>query len=237
MNTRILVTINYLSNTVANLVREDGSVFQTIEVGKPFCIGNQMRDFVPQFCPQDRKIHCRKFDNAGYVMEDVYLPRNKKVLWALTSGSARRGLFHIYREPTDSLDAALQRIGCGRSVISMVDTIKDVLVEKGGPDCGHQIQPYGYCFCTDAKDVVLRHEGAFADEKHPNQFHRNCKEEPDLYKINGGTFVVEWRYDGVRPGNCHDRIQEIIMAKGCDRDAVYKAIYDHYRQGQNPLDK
>lgn len=236
MNTRILVTISYLSNILVNLVREDGSVFQTIKVGEPFCVGNQMRDFIPQFCSQDRKIHCRKFGNSGNVIEDVYLPRGRKVLWALTSGAARRGLFHIYREPTDSLDAALQRLGFGRSVVTVVDEIKDVLVNDGGPDCGHQLRPWGRCFNTDG-DAVLRHEGACADEHHSNQFHRGCKEEPDLYKVSGGTFVIEWEYDGVLAGNSHDHIKQIVMTRSCNRDVVYKAIYDHYRDGQNPLAK
>lgn len=236
MNTRILVVVAYRSNREVDLVKEDGSVYQTIKVGEPFRVGNQMRDFIPQYCQQDRKIHCRKFDSAGRVMEDIYLPRGRKVLWALTSGSARRGLFHMYREPQDTLDAALQRLGVGRSVISSVDVIRDVLVEDGGPDCGHQLQPWGCCFDTDG-DATLRHEGACADEHHPNQFHRGCREEPDLYKINGGSYVIEWYYDGVRSGNSHDRIKQIVMTKNCNRDAVYNAIYDHYSQGQNPLAK
>lgn len=237
MNTRILVTVSYLSSALVHLTREDGSVFQVIKAGEPFRVGNQMREFVPQYCQKDRKIHCRKYDNAGYVMEDVYLPRGRKVLWALTSGSARRGLFHMYREPVDSLDAALQKLGFGRSIVTVVDTIKDILVNDGGPDCGHQLQPWGCCFDTDSDDVVLRHEGAFADENHSNQFHRHCKEEPDLYKINGGTYVVEWEYSGVRPGNCYDRIKQLILAKDCNRDDVYQVIYDHYSPSQNPLDK
>ena len=228
-HTRILVTVKYISKFQANLIAEDGSVFKTIRVNEPFTIGNQMREWVPEYNYSDHKIHCRKYGNSGNVIEEFYLPSNRKVLWAISSGAARRGVVHIYREPKDELDAALQKLGVGRDCIEIVDgdTI-DTTLWKGGCSCHHVQNPYEYFVHSDCY-VDLVHEGEYVDSSCENQYHRGCKAEPDLNRYYDGTYAIQYyRTGGSVSSSTSDRIVKIVMTKNANRKEMYETICRYY---------
>ncbi len=94
--TRQVVTIRYIGKTCVCLINKDGSIYKVITAGVPIRIGNQCSKFMPEWCDDDNLMHLRKYDRRGFILEDVYLPRDKQVLFAITSGAARRGLIHNY---------------------------------------------------------------------------------------------------------------------------------------------
>ncbi len=95
--TRQLVIIRYINNKCVVLKNMDGSIYKIITEKEPVRIGNQCRKFIPEFDTNDKLMHLRKYDRRGFILEDVFLPRGRKVLWAITSGAARRGLIHMYK--------------------------------------------------------------------------------------------------------------------------------------------
>lgn len=131
--TRELVTGKYINYRTYVLYREDGSIFQTIREGEPFQIDNQMREWEPVRVPKKNGrgtiLVCRKFANDGSVMGEFPLVHNKKGLWALTSGAARRGVFHNYREPQSDLERQLESMNVSRRIIERVDRIDETLRE------------------------------------------------------------------------------------------------------------
>lgn len=94
--TRQVVTIRYIGKTCVCLMNKDKSIYKVITLGVPVRIGNQCSKFMPEWCDEDNLMHLRKYDRRGFILEDVYLPRDKTVLFAITSGAARRGLIHQY---------------------------------------------------------------------------------------------------------------------------------------------
>lgn len=124
---RVLVTGTYVdkNNSTYVLKREDGSVFQVIKAYEPFRISNQMREWAP--VPEGGILVCKKYGDSGRTIEEFPLIDGKKGLWAISSGAARRGVFHWYREPKTPVDLLVQGLGVSRNMIHLVDHIDETL--------------------------------------------------------------------------------------------------------------
>lgn len=227
-HTRILVRTQYTNNDYSvNLIAEDGSIYKRIDVGVPFYVSNQMREWNPVYNYADHKIHLEKYGNRGNVIEEVIIPRNRKILWALTSGAARNGLIHMYREPKDELDAAFQKLGVRRYDIEIVDNI-DTFMNQNGCCCHHVQHPYEYFVVTDGNKEIA-YEGDYVRNDHPNQFHRGCKAEADNVLITDGTYAMEfYREGGSVSSSTSDRLCRVVMTKNVNRKEVYEAICRYY---------
>ena len=131
---RTLVTGRYTSATEFVLTKEDGTVYATLKEGVPFRIDNQMRTWTPVRIPRKNGkgtiLVCRKYGERGDILEEFPLLHNKKVLWATTSGAARNGVCHPYREPKNVLEEQLSKMGVSKKVVHIVDIIDSLKFEN-----------------------------------------------------------------------------------------------------------
>jgi len=237
-NTRILVKGRYINRSTYVLKREDDSVFQTIREGEPFRIGNQMRDFVPVRVSKKNGngtiLVCKKYADDGGVLESFPLPQGKRGLWALTSGAARNGVFHPYREPCDELERVLRTLHLPKSLIRLCEANEgddgyvnpDVLVNTSyqivDRDCGHMVDPYYAAFLTDG---AFREEGDYREFNNNPRLHQGeacCVDGWVNYRVEHANYVVEYHVEGCRTRIVN--IDSVKLSKNADRKKVAEAI-------------
>ena len=106
-----------------------------MDIGDKFKIANQLRpwklDRVKTNKYGKRVAYFEKYGDRGNKIESFYLVDGEKYLVADTSGSARNGVVHKYREPKTELEKLFYKKGWGRSQIEIVDKI-DASVYDGG---------------------------------------------------------------------------------------------------------
>lgn len=166
------------------LYNEDGSIYMTIEEGIPFRIGNQMRKWFP--VRRGGVIVCEKYRDNGRVLESFALPDGKKGLWAVSSGSARNGVFHNYKEPKTELEAKVVAMGHSPSIIKRVPKI-DIELVVGGKVCHHNMKKNGF-------DSV--HDGESEDVTEPDfVFHGRdcCLNSTYIERVWGGTYLIYYQ--------------------------------------------
>jgi len=196
--TRILVTGKYTDKSTYVLYREDGSIFQTIKEGEPFTIGNQMRKWYPVRVPKKSGkgtiLLCQKYRDNGDILEEFPLINNKKGLWALSSGAARNGVFHNYREPKTELGRTLSSMGISFSIIEKLDTIEGIKFELGGELCSHCISPWGYDCITDGnwEDIT---EPVYAGPDVYNLDHIGCRISTYYSILHNATYAIYYNID------------------------------------------
>lgn len=125
-------------------------------------------------------------DRKGFVLKPMI------GLWATSSGSALRGIFHRYTPPADPIEAALEKAGQGRKCLHRVPAIEGVEVREGGRICGHQT--------GNGSGSTAQYDGEVTEtviepscvESHYNQYHVGCGETAGTYRVTGGTFVLQW---------------------------------------------
>lgn len=217
---------SYENKSTYVLYKENGDIFQVIEEGEPFYISNQLRPWFPVMVPKKKGkgtiLVCRKYGDRGNVIEEFPLIHNKKGLWALTSGAARNGVFHTYREPQNLLEKQLADMGISKTVIERVDKI-DIELAVGGQICAHRVHKFGYGFRSDGEVDYLT-EPERAPEDHYNTYHRGCMVSTYQIKVSGGTYLIYFHIGTHMNGADYERIERIILTKDADEAEVVKRI-------------
>jgi|GEM_PF-6156149 len=205
MKTRELVTGRYINPKIYVLYYEDGREFQVIREKEPFNIANQLREWIPIRVPNKNGkgtiMVCQKFGNQGNVIEEFPLNHNKKGLWALTSGSARKGVFHRYVEHENELEKTLAQKGVSPRVISRVKTI-ELELEEGYFNSG-----FGYSIETDGEKI-----------RAPWQKKPYEHGDRQYVVVSGATYLIYWEI-----GNS-SRVKRIILTPDANEKEVVKKI-------------
>lgn len=225
MKTRELVVGSYINPSTYVLTREDGSVFQTIREGEPFTIGNQMRSWLPVRVPHKSGrgtiLVLQKYRDNGAVLKQVPLLHNRWMLWALTSGAARRGVAHSYTRPKDVLEAELCRLGTSPNALERVKEI-DIEIECGGMLCHHTDHPFGYIVRTDAKEEWLT-EPRYVT-RHMNTYHVGCMESTYKARLYGGTYLVYVHVTTTADGRRNEHVVRVLITSKADENKVLEVL-------------
>lgn len=223
---RVLVIGKYSNNDNREYILryEDGNIFQVIREYEEFYIDNQMRGWMP--VPTTTRsgktiLVCKKFNDWGEVIEEFPLPHNKKGLWALSSGSARNGVFHNYREPTTELEKVLSEMGYSPKIVEKIDTAVQLTV--GGNLCSHCCAPYGYWFVTDGKRRDLTEPKRYPEDG-LNIAHRGCIEGYFEEEISDFSFVIYYNIDTYMGGSTHKTLEKIFIKDTVDENTVIEKI-------------
>ncbi len=226
MATRVLVTGKYVNKSTYVLYNEDGTEFQVIREGEGFKIDNQLRWWYPiRVAKKNGKgtiLMCQKFGDSGNVIDEFPLIHNKRGLWALTSGAARNGVFHNYREPQSELEKKLASMGVSRKVIEKVDKI-DVELEVGGQLCHHCTSNWGYGSISDGKYEDLT-EPEYAPDDHFNQYHRGCMISTYQTRVYDATYVIYYSIGTYMNGCRHRNVQKVIITPNADEKKVVEEL-------------
>ena len=224
---RTLVTGRYTSATEFVLTKEDGTIYATLREGVPFRIDNQMRTWTPVRIPRKNGkgtiLVCRKYGERGDILEEFPLLHNKKVLWATTSGAARNGVCHPYREPKNVLEEQLSKMGVSKKVVHIVDII-DVTLEVGGHLCDHCINKWGYNALFDGSDRDVTNPSYV--EEHTNQYHVGCMDSTYKTHIMGGTYCIHINIDTSMNGSVCQYIESVYVTPNTDLEQVAKLLRD-----------
>lgn len=237
MKTRELVIGKYIDKSTYVLYREDGTVFQTIHEGEAFVIDNQFRSWIPT---KEKKkkgtgtiLMCKKYGDSGHVKEEFPLIHNKKGLWALTSGAARRGVFHRYQEPATELEKQLSAKGVSLRTLKHVEKI-DVTLELGGELCSHVTNKWGYGCIFDGETENVSYPD-IVPENHPNQYHRGCMASTYLSRILGGTYAIYYNIGTYMNGTRYAKIEAIYLTPSADENHVAEIIVEKMEAKENSL--
>lgn len=164
------------------------------------------------------EIRKRKKDEKGLVLKPMI------GLWAVSSGSARNGIFHRWNPPTDEIETALDKCGYGRKCLHRVNSIEGVEVNEGGQLCHHQTgNGSGYVAQYDGKVVETTTEPTYV-ELHMNQHHIGCGESAGTYLINGGTFLLQWYIYQAMNGSWKRSLTAIYITPRADTHLVVGLI-------------
>ena len=226
MATRVLVTGRYINKSTYVLYNEDGTEFKVIREGEGFRIDNQLRLWYPvRVSKKNGKgtiLMCQKFGDRGNVIEEFPLIHNKRGLWALTSGAARNGVFHNYREPKTELEKQLSVMGVSSRIIEKVDTI-DLELELGGQLCHHCTTNWGYGCITDG-DIEDLTEPEYAPDDHYNQYHRGCMVSTYQARIFNATYAIYYSIGTFMNGCRYRHIQRVIITPNAEESEVVQEL-------------
>lgn len=224
---RILVTGRYINRGTYELVREDGSVFQTIKAGEPFKTGRQLNWWVPELVPRKSGkgtiMMCRKYSIRKEVLEEFPLLHNKKGLWATSAGAARNGVFHTYHEPKSALEKRLRELEVGMSVVKRVSSIDETLT-LGGVLCSHCLHHDGYRVFGDGEIEQLT-EPDYAPDDHFNPGHRGCMESTYTARLYGGTWLVYYHIVTAMNGSDAYYVEGVWLTPEANEEEVLKALH------------
>ena len=135
MATRVLVTGEYIDPSTYLLFHEDGSRFMRIKEGEFFKIDDEIQFWYPtRVKKKDGKgtmLICRKFGDAGNIIEEIPLIHNKRGLWPIDFSVTRNEVSHNYHGPQSKIEKKLASMGISTKIIKKVDDI-DVVLELGG---------------------------------------------------------------------------------------------------------
>lgn len=214
---RILVTGRYLNKGTYVLYMEDGSEYKTIKEGEPFKIDNQLRYWYPVRVPKKNGkgtiLMCQKYGSDGTVMTQFPLIHNKKGWWATSSGSARKGVFHTYIPPKNSLEEKLAELRTPARVIEKVDEdyIEKEVETKFYPKWRNYIITDG-----NNRTVEILHD---LDGKYSGE----------ARKVNRATYMICYSANINPIGVRTTRITTIYMSRLCDEERVIKALSNEYK--------
>ena len=212
--TRVIVTGMYVNKSTYVLYMENGDIFQTIKEGEPFRIGNQMRAFMPVRVPKKNGrgtiLMCQKRDNDNFLLEQFPLLHRKKGLWALTSGAARRGVFHTYHEPKDEIEAYVASKGCSLRVIETRSSIDNLPFEVGGPWSGEYVRPWGRFVKTDGNTV--------------NNFDPRQSSPQYITWVSNATYVVYYEKNTYPNGIHYKKIEGVILTPQANEENVLEEL-------------
>lgn len=219
MATRELVKGMYINNRTYVLYKEDGTEFQTIREGEPFRIDNQMSSWVPVRVPRKSGrgtiLVCKK------GTQEFPLIHNKRGLWALTSGAARRGVFHNYREPQTEIERQLAEMSASRRIIEKVDKI-DLVLKVGGKLCSHIDYKYGFGYFSDGRCHQITEPRRV--HMHPNQYHIGCADSSHEERVYDATYLVYYSIDTHLNGVVYYNPLRVILTPEADEAKVVEEL-------------
>ena len=203
--TRVVVTGKYINSSTYVLTLEDGTVFQTIREGEPFRIGNQIRQWNPE---RVSKINgygtilvCRKYRDDGLLVSEFPLIHRKKGLWAITSGAARRGVFHTYTQPQNDIEVELCNLGFNPNSLERVTSI-DTKLKRSFSIEEKLVQQEGYIVYTDGKEQQLT--------KHEKISSKSVK-KPSKVRIYNATYIVQTFLSTDMDGVKNEHVVRVIV--------------------------
>lgn len=144
-------------------------------------------------------------------------------LWATSSGSARRGVFHRFNAgEKDPIVLALREAQMPSSVCVETATIETEMFQ-GGSLCGHSTGGgYWYTISTDGKVEVVRYGDVVGE--HSNQFHVGCQSSPSTAKVVGGSFALQAQKSQTMGGGIHQSICKVLVTPSANREQVAEEI-------------
>ena len=224
--TREVVIGRYINPHTYVLKKEDGSVFMTIREGEPFTIDNQMRPWIPVRVPNKNGygtiLVCEKYGDDGDIIGQFPLIHCRKGLWALTSGAARRGVFHRYTKPQNEIEELLCKLGSSPQTLKNVDKI-DMELLCGGLLCVHVDHPRGYIVYTDGKEERLT-QPRYIPMDWPEQLHRGCMESTYRARIYDATFLVYIHVSTNEHGIINEHVNDVYITPDADMNRVIEAL-------------
>lgn len=228
---RILVTGRYVNDSTYHLIDENGEIFKIIKEGEPFTIGNQMKPWNPVRVPKKKGngtiLMCQKYSGKGNVMDEFPLIPNMRGLWALTSGSARRGVFHWYHEPQNELERVLAKHDAGKSKIKRVDTIEGIQFEVEGPLCRHCSSGWKYDVVTDGIEERIT-EPLIVPKTHTNQYHWGCYASSYEAYFHNATYLVYYHIHTTMNGYWQRSIEAVYLTPHADENEVARLIDNEF---------
>jgi hypothetical protein len=239
-----MVTGNYDGSGNYVLTTEGGEVHMSIAPMSTFGIGNSIGGYfarpiryagqkmlsIVRIGGSETRLSPETLSSRHGQEKGFILRPGMKGLWATSSGSARKGVFHPIRETNDPIILALREIKMPSSLLQEVESI-DLDVLKGGDLCSHSVSEgdYWLSFKTDGQ-AKRTHDGEFV-KSHFNQFHVGCMSSPATYHITGGTYVVQSGDKKAMNGFDYPYIGKITVTKSADRGAVAGLILAAFYKG------
>lgn len=211
MRTLVQGQYDTLGNYVLRYETDDygrkGEVHMTIEPGACFGIGNSMGGWWAKpitYGDQSmialvRVSQSQRYWDYGRLSrrfggERGFVLRPGMVgLWATSSGSARRGVFHPVRgEENNPVKRAVRAAGLPTRDIVLVKTFEDEKFSKYTLDCGH---PHS-CFCGGGTNVATDGQVAYSNTEKVTvgdpYIGRQREVEDVIYLATGGSYRVFW---------------------------------------------
>jgi hypothetical protein len=160
---------------------------------------------------------------SAFKNERGYILKPGKGLWATSSGSAMKGLWHRNHGSDNPIIIALRMAELPSSLLKIVDKI-DAVVYTGGNLCQHSTQAgnYKYDLKTDGEVSVM----AFGPRvtKHVNKFHIGCQSSEDVCEVVGGTYYVQSIKTKAQNGGNYPNIRLVAITPDADKQAVAGVI-------------
>ena len=224
--TREVVIGRYINPQTYVLKKEDGSVFMTIREGEPFTIDNQMRSWVPVRVPNTRGygtiMICEKYGDDGRIIGQFPLIHGRKGLWALTSGAARRGVFHSYTKPQNEIEVQLCKLGSSPKTLKKVDKI-DMELDCGGLLCVHVDYPHGYAVYTDGNEERIT-QPKYIPMDWPNRLHRGCMESTYKARYSEATYLVHTHISTNEYGIINEHVMSVFITPNANTNEVVEVL-------------
>lgn len=215
MGTRIIVTGFYNARGEYELINEEGEQYMVLKEGESFFIGNQMSPWNVRRKPNG-KLFCEKH---GEIVE---LPAKKKGLWALTSGAARNGLFHWYKEPVTALDKKLVEMRVSSRIVEKVNQI-DMKASIGGTLCSHSTGEDFYISMYTDGNIREISEPRFI-ENHYNQYHIGCMASTYEVEVKGGSYCILYKEEKYMNGSHGKRVEKIVYTHDCEEELIISKL-------------
>lgn len=180
--------------------------------GDKIYISNQMRPFVLTSI-KGKRANFTKFNDKGNVIDSFFVINNKIYLFAITSGSARRGVVHIYYPPKDQLEELFEKMNWSKKSIETVDTI-DCDMYNGGNLCKTSPSWFNCQYRCDGnwKNVG---DGDFINFGH----YYDTMVSPSVYHIDGGSYAIEVTKKLYGQSSC-----KVYKTKDADLDTIVSEI-------------
>lgn len=154
-------------------------------------------------------------------------------LWAVSSGAARRGVWHQHR-PSDPLTEAVRAAGFPASIIHEVPSLATATIYEGGNLCSHSTHGgsyYGWlsdCVAPDdwrRTNVVTVREATYV-ERHSNQYHIGCQASASVLRLEAGTWCIQYAHRSHDGWTGSRDLVAIYLAPEADRAQVAAGVAD-----------
>lgn len=221
------------------LRKEDGSIYLKIEPDKIFRIGNSIGGYwaKPINYAGQRMIALVRLGGSKLnwpltKIRHVFGKEKGQILWpglglwAVTSGSARRGVWHRIKGDTDPIRQALREMQLPSSdLLHVVDKIDEEVYEGGG--CCHHLPEFkrgSLWFLCDGEVEHLR-DATFITRENcgGNQYHIGCPDQPALKRVKGGTFLIKGQ-DVLLSCSYRSEILDVYITKETNRSGVAEIL-------------
>lgn len=232
---RIKVIAHYIPGGV-ELHDTEGEVFATIKIHEIFSVGNSIGGYMAReknikgkqyveflsVSGGERTFSLEKLLKHKENVEGKILYPKEQVLWSLSSGSARNGLFHRIREEEDPLKKFLrEELHISTSIIIIKDTIFDEdNIPSGGKGCHHVTSGTYHYFVTDGTSTCT-HEGSEAVNQR-NQYHEGCQMSPDYYTIKSASYLIQYAHHR----ESSPSIEKIVITNNVDKQKIIHILKD-----------